>query len=76
MTARPVTTLASESAAQAAPVAPFIISDVTNNPRSQPQAEVKVKRGWLGTHTSKPSSNSTARTNSTRTGAAQVERFS
>ena len=68
-TARPVTTLV-----QAAPVAPLIISDVTNNPRGQPQAEVKVKRGWLST--SKPSSNSTARTTSTRPGAAPVERFS
>ena len=75
-TARPVTTLATEPVAQAAPAAPFVISDVTNNPRSQPQAEVKVKRGWLGTHTSKSSSNSTGRTTSTRTGSAQLERFS
>jgi hypothetical protein len=41
-TARPVTTLAQ---AVPEPVAPLVISDVTNNPRNPPQAEVKVKRG-------------------------------
>jgi len=74
-TARPVTSLASEPALQAAPVAPFIISDVTNNPRSQPQNEVKVKRSWLSTHKSKPtqsSSNATARTTSMRPGAERI----
>jgi hypothetical protein len=80
-TARPVTTLVPEPAAQAAPapVAPLVISDVTNNPRSQPQAEVKVKRSWLDTHRSKPTqsgSNATARITSARSGAAWAERIS
>lgn len=77
-TARPVTTLAPEPAAQAAPapVAPLIISDVTNNPRSQPQAEVKVKRSWLDTHRSQSGSNATARITSARPGAARAERVS
>jgi hypothetical protein len=80
-TTRPATTLVPEPAAQAAPapVAPLIISDVTNNPRSQPQVEVKVKRGWLDTHRSKPtqsSSSATARITSARPGAARPERVS
>jgi hypothetical protein len=80
-TGRPVTTLEPEPAAQAAPtpVAPLVISDVTNNPRGQPQAEIKVKRSWLDTHRSKPtqsSSNATARITSARPGAARTERTS
>jgi hypothetical protein len=70
--ARPVTTLA-----QAVPEP--VISDVTNNPRNQPQAEVKVKRGWLDTQRSKPSQssgNGTARITSARPGAAWAERVS
>jgi hypothetical protein len=75
-TARPVTTLAQ---AVPEPMAPFVISDVTNNPRSQPQAEVKVKRSWLDTQRSKPSqssSNGTTRITSARPGAAWGERVS
>lgn len=72
-TARPVTTLGPESLA---PMAPLIISDVTNKARSQPQAEVKVKRSWLGTHTSKHTQSSSGRTTSTRPGAAPAERVS
>ena len=80
-TACPVTMLGQEPATQAAPapVAPLVISDVTNNPRSLPQAEVKVKRSWLDTHRSKPtqsSSNGTARITSARPGAAWAERIS
>lgn len=74
-TARPLTTLALESAVQAAPV----ISDVTNSPRGQPQTDVKVKRSWLDTHRAKAAqsgSNTTARTTSARPGVAHAERFS
>jgi hypothetical protein len=73
-TARPVTTLA-EAAPAPAPLAPLVISDVTNNPWSQPQAEVKAKRSWLDTQRSKPtqsSSNATARITSARPGAGRV----
>ena len=69
-TTRPVTTLAPEPAVQ---TAPFVISDVTNNPRSQPQAEVKVKRSWLDTQRAQSGSNATART---RPGATWAERIS
>lgn len=78
-TGHPLTTLAPEPVAptQATLVAPPVISDVTNSPRDQPQADVKVKRSWLGNHRSKPtqsSSNATVRTTSARPGAAHAER--
>ena len=73
-TARPVTTLgAAGPAAPQAPM-PLVISDVTNSPRGQPPADIKVKRSWLGASTSKPSQSSsgaTARVTSTRPGAAE-----
>jgi hypothetical protein len=78
-TTRPLTTLAPEPAVQAAPGAGPVISDVTNSPRGQPQADVKVKRSWLDTHRVKAAqsgSNTTARTTSARPGAAYAERFS
>jgi hypothetical protein len=78
-TAHPLTTLAPEHSTQATPVAPLIISDVTNSPRGQPQNDVKVKRSWLSTQRVKPtqsSSNSTARTVSARPGGMQAGRFS
>jgi hypothetical protein len=73
-TARPVTTLA-EAAPAPAPLAPLVISDVTNNPWSQPQVEVKAKRSWLDTQRSKPTqsgSNATARITSARPGPGRV----
>jgi len=81
-TARPLMTVVPGPAAQAASVAPPVISDVTNSPRGQPQPQTdgKAKRGWLGAHRAKPSSSginaTTARTTSARPGAAQIERFS
>ena len=72
-TARPLTTLMAPGSAAQAP-APLVISDVTNSPRGKPQADAKVKRGWLGVPLSKPSQSSsgaTARVISTRPGAAE-----
>jgi hypothetical protein len=70
-TSHPLTTLASEDAAQ--PTAVPIISDVTNSPRGKPAGDVKAKGSWLGAHKSRSTqsgNNATARTTSARPGAA------
>ncbi|KAH9982962.1 hypothetical protein BGW80DRAFT_1247656 [Lactifluus volemus] len=70
-TSHPLTTLASEDAAQ--PTAVPIISDVTNSLRGKPAGDVKAKGSWLGAHKSRSTqsgNNATARTTSARPGAA------
>ncbi len=75
-TARPLTSLAAQGSTSQPPGSiPPVISDVTNSPRSQPPADAKIKRSWLGASVSKPSQQSsggaTARVISTRPGATE-----